>query len=405
VKTPLHKEYRFMLKLNKLFLYEGNLDTFDAAIEPTSQQRAYLTSCKNAIRDHLREGIKVASKLVLGMDKMIEPRFRTQGSWSYKTCLQVAHPPQEMDWDYGVYLPATTWENHKPRVAAKVYFELVEGLLEKLCGERGWKLLKGDDCKDTCIRVQVASWAHIDIPLYAAPETKFVQIMEKAMNAARADSIYTQDTFDMAESADAGELPAWRWADLDEIVMATRQGEWKESDPGAVSDWFNDRVREHGEQLRRICRYVKAWRDYIWPDGEGAPTSIMLMIAATHGFQSKLRRDDLALEQAVHHLATALANDIREVGIDEGKEDFNRLSPSQRREAAAKAAELRAAIRNARYCTVNERNTAIQALRGQFGERVPFRIEWLEIDGYAEEVRSTQATVVPPPRVDSTKAG
>lgn len=394
-----------MLKLNKLFLYEDHLEAFNLTIQPTEKQREFLTRCKNDIRDHLYDGIRAASKTVLGMDKMISPRFRTQGSWSYRTCLQVAfQPPQEMDWDFGVYLPTTTWENHRPRIAAKVYFDLVERLLEELCRKKGWELLKGRECKDTCIRVQVARWAHIDIPLYAAPEAKFAQIVERALSMAKADSAMTHDSVSLSESDARGELADWRWADLDEIVMATRTGEWKPSDPGAVSEWFNDRVLEHGEQLRRICRYVKAWRDYIWRDG-GGPTSIVLMIAATQGFLQQLRRDDLALEHVAGHLISALSGDVREPGIDEGKEDFNRLSTLERRQASARAVELRDAIRNARNHTVNEKSKAVEDLRSKFGDRVPNRLDWVEIDGQAEEVRSTPAIIVPPPRVDSTKAG
>ena len=82
-----------------------------------------------------------------------------------------------MDWDFGVYLPVSVWEdNGPPRAMAKLYFQLVESLLRDLCKEKGWQLYSG---KDTCIRVQIAAWAHIDIPLYAAPEDQFVQIVEK----------------------------------------------------------------------------------------------------------------------------------------------------------------------------------------------------------------------------------
>ncbi|TGS04797.1 hypothetical protein EN852_035685, partial [Mesorhizobium sp. M2E.F.Ca.ET.209.01.1.1] len=97
-----------MLNLHSLFLNGDNPDAFDKVISPTEGQRKLLVQAKNKIRDHLREGIRRASTAVLGMERQVEPRFRTQGSWSYKTCIQGAHlPPQEMDWDFGVYLPVT----------------------------------------------------------------------------------------------------------------------------------------------------------------------------------------------------------------------------------------------------------------------------------------------------------
>ena len=40
-----------------------------------------------------------------------------------------------------------------------------------------------------------------------------------------------------------------QWEDMVDIMMATRSGEWKPSDPEEVSRWFLDRVEEHTEQL------------------------------------------------------------------------------------------------------------------------------------------------------------
>lgn len=389
-----------MIRLNKLFLYTGEADPLDAVIEPTSHQRAFLTQCKNYIRDHLYDRIRQASKTVLGMEKMVSPRFRTQGSWSYGTCLQPAfQPPQEMDWDFGVYLPAATWENHQPRVAARAYFDLVEGMLKDLCEKKGWRLVQGTARKETCIRIEVASWAHIDIPLYAAPEAQFNLIRERALAMNKTEQ-FALDSITFAEAE-----VQFAWRDLTEIVMATRSGEWKASDPGAVTRWFDDVMERVGErQLRRICRYLKAWRDHVWRDG-GGPTSILLMIVAAQGFEAKSGRDDLALEHIAGYLSRVILGAVHEPGIDDGHEDFNRLTVQERTFAAQKARELQAAIHRARNRSMNERYTAIQDLRAHYGERIPLRMEWIEPDGYAEAVRSTPAVMVPVPRVESTKAG
>jgi hypothetical protein len=173
-----------MLKLNKLFYNSDLQNVFCDRIEPTDDQKNFLVACKNEIRDHLSKQIQLATTTILGMEKPVSPKFRTQGSWSYMTCVQPPfQPPQEIDWDFGVYLPVHVWEeNGPPHVMAKAYFGLVEKLLQRLCQNKKWKMITG---KDTCIRIQVANWAHIDIPLYAAPEDAFAQIIEKSALSAR----------------------------------------------------------------------------------------------------------------------------------------------------------------------------------------------------------------------------
>lgn len=392
-----------MLKLNKLFYNSDVQDAFCDRLEPTETQKKFLVDCKNEIRDHLRPKIRAATITALGMEKAVSPRFRTQGSWSYKTCVQPSFlPPQEIDWDFGVYLPVNVWEeNGPPHKMAKAYFVLVEGLLKDLCRDKGWKLFPG---KATCIRVQVATWAHIDIPLYAAPEHAFAQIMEKAALTARAGSS-VHDAVGLSESAEFGEMPEQMWEDLDHIVLATRSGEWKSSDPEALARWYSDRVLEHTEQLRRVCRYLKAWRDYHWQTG-GGPTSVSIMIAVAQSFESQRGRDDLALEKAAAHLSVVIQGELREQGIDGGAEDFNnRLSPEDKTLAAQKARELASTLRQAISYTQHLKQQAIADLQKQLGGRIPNRIDLIDTDSGAEAIRATPAQRVTAPVVLATNAG
>lgn len=387
-----------MLKLNRLLFASAEEDVFINRIEPSKDQRDLLFEAKNSIRDHLRPRIRAATVTVLGMDRAVTPRFRTQGSWSYKTCVQPAwNPPQEMDWDFGVYLPVTVWEDGgPPHAMAKLYFELVESLLADLCDEKGWTLYSG---KDTCIRVQINSWAHIDIPLYAAPEEQFVQIVEKAALAAS----ITREA--LAANFEDVELAHQQWEDMVDIMMATRSGDWKPSDPEAVSKWFLDRVLEHTEQLRRVCRFLKAWRDLHWKDGDG-PTSVCIMIAVSQAFERHPGRDDLALEGAARKLANALKGEVREVAIDGGSEDFNnRLDAAQREDASAKAETLADQLRSARFKATYLVGDAIDLVQAQLGGRVPYRPDLVEPDGGEDAVRLVGADRVSRPVVKSTSAG
>lgn len=391
-----------MLKLSKLFYTPDEQDTFCELIEPTPAQKEFLVECKNKIRDHLRTRIQQATTTVLGMEKSVTPKFRTQGSWSYKTCVQPAFlPQQEIDWDFGVYLPVTVWEeNGPPHMMAKAYFELVERLLKDFCRDNGWKIVSG---RDTCIRVKVSNWAHIDLPLYAAPESEFAKIMEKAALEARAGSAY--DAVRLSESAEFGEIYGQAWNDLDRIVLAMRTGEWKSSDPEDVARWFIDRDLEHKGQLRRVCRYLKAWRDFHWKDG-GGPTSVSIMIAAAQTFEYQRGRDDLALEKTAEKFSMAIRGEIREQAIDGGTEDFNsRLSAEQKILASQKARELSIAIRQARFYAQHLKSQAIVDLQKQFGTRIPNRTDLVDMDSGADDIRATTPQRVAAPVVLATHAG
>lgn len=378
-----------MLKWNKLLLNDGDAVTFDERIEPTTLQRDFLDACRIKIREHVREGVRRASVETLGLDREVSPRFRLQGSWSYRTCVQRAHSTQEMDLDYGIYLPVRVFEDRSPRLAARAYFDLVERLLDSLCKAEGWKL---DTSKDTCIRVKVAPWAHIDVPLYAAPEHIFHTIQERT--ALSSDHAAFREAFELSEAF---------WAEMEGIHLARRDGTWKPSDPAAVTRWWRDLVDEHGEQLRRICRYIKAWRDHWWP--EGGPSSVALMVAIARDFGLRPRRDDLALEAAAQHLSTALLGTLHEPGIDGGEEDFLKgLDAGQKREAADRAGQLAARLNLARHLGPHLRGEVIAEVRGQLGSRIPDRPDWVEVDGGAD-VRAVTAAIVPPPAVAATESG
>lgn len=391
-----------MLSLHKLFLNDGAANSFDEVISPSTQQRRSLVEAKNAIRDHLRSDIRHATVNVLGMDHMVSPRFRTQGSWSYRTCIQLAHnPPQEMDWDFGVYLPVTVWDDTAPPSRmAKLYFDFVEKSLERLCHERGWEL---DRSNQRCVRVRVSNWAHIDVPLYAAPESKFDQVVERTASLEHAALTASHEGIALDESIALGEMPEQFWLLMEDIHLATRDGLWKPSDPEAVAKWFDDQVSTHTEQLRRVCRYMKGWRDHHWRDG-GGPSSVLIMIIVAQGFAHMPRRDDLAVERAATCLARALSGAVRERGIDMGIEDFNRVRVEQRAEAVQRADALAKAMWTCRHYGPGLVQDALDTMREHFGARLANDRSLIRMDD-GSDIRRTPAAVVTPPVVGATKAG
>ena len=392
-----------MLNLHRLLYKQTEPLCFHSELLPTIGQRTTLAEAKRDIDQHLRVTLAAASITALGMSRRVEPRCRTQGSWSYNICVIPAHmPPQEMDWDVGVYLPAIVWQGRHPAFAAKTYFTLVESSLQVLCDRKGWRLVTGAAQKDNCIRVKISECAHIDIPLYAAPESEFLRITELAKSAAmssraRADSVglFAQD----AETVD------WPWEQLKEIRLATRNGEWIVSDPFQVTRWFLDCVEEHGEQLRRVCRYLKAWRDYHWPSG-GGPSSVVLMICACESFERQFHRDDVALHLAAQRMSTMLLEDIYVPAINgNNEENFNRLDVAERREAASRASELRWAIELSRGYAGSMKLQAVRKMQAVLGPRVPSDPDLVDDESPADRVRATAASVVAAPIVRNTRSG
>ncbi|MGN6581378.1 MAG: CBASS cGAMP synthase [Bordetella sp.] len=386
-----------MLKFSKLLYQHGlDKDTFENHIRPDAEQEETLRSSIKKIREYVRPRVAAATVSKLGMERPVTPRFRTQGSWSYDTCVTPDQtPPQEIDWDYGIYLPVTVWEeNGPPNEMAKAYFDLMEEILDELCRKERWTLNSG---KDTCIRIQISKTAHIDLPLYAAPEGEFGKIVEAtSMKAYAFDGI-------KADSLAEEEWTEQQWDQLNCIVMATRKGEWRKSDPQTVANWFKDRIEEHGFQLRRVCRYLKAWRDHHW--NQGGPTSVSIMIAAAQGFAARPERDDLAIEQAARRLISAFRGDIREKGIDNGEEDFNRLPEADRVIAAQRFQLLADTLSQVRGLNATEKQTVVTSLRAQLGPRLPDDVSRIEPEGDADTIRNTPAERVAIPVVRSNKSG
>jgi hypothetical protein len=150
---------------------------------------------------------------------------------------------------------------------------------------------------------------------------------------------------------------------------------------------------------------MKAWRDFQWE--EGGPTSVAIMIAVCQGFQPMPGRDDLALEAAAKRLAIAITGQISEFAIDDGEEDFNRLSDAERSTASALASALASAVSSARTTLSANRNLVVGILRAELGDRVPFNLDAIEVEASAgaTRVREEPAKIVPAPIVGRSEAG
>lgn len=400
-----------MLNLSSLFF---SSDTTEVSLlcnlDLDAKQKTEIQNAKGLVRAALREGIpqKYAELGLPG--KAPQPRFFTQGSWAYKTLNGPCQAPQEADIDDGCYLPMTfiTTQAKRPSVAAEAFFRVAEAALEPLVKAYKWRF--SDNPKPTCIRIHISEYAHIDVPLYAIPDDEFV-MLKKSM------------AFDSVALASARNESIDRWdaLPLDQVLLAHRTEDWMPSDPRPLNDWFVDQVETQGPQLRRVVRYLKAFRDHEWPSG--GPASILLMAAAVPLFQQELGRDDLSLLNVAKGIPDALRKGVNHP-TDNSESLTDRLRKSGEAEGrdlveeAARSFQQFAAVLEATLAASNAAQGVIW-MQQQFGERFPNRPDRVKASpapsltatsatvasAVASVIASTPAKAGPSPLVGSTHAG
>ena len=388
-----------MLNLSSLFYTEvdfepclfGNLNLRD-------DDRAHIAEAKSDVRIALRDGIPRVYADEGHPGKVPQPRFFTQGSWAYKTLNAPAQKPQQADIDDGCYLPLSFLAlTDRPSVAAEVFFDVAKKALATLVEQRGWKLSN----KPTCIRVEINDLAHIDIPLYAIPDKEF-ETLVKAQNA-------RHGTFDGIRDFSEAAVDSWDKLPTTKVLLAHREEGWMHSDPRPVKEWFVDQVAIKGEQLRRVVRYLKAYRDWTW--GTGGPSSILLMAAAAPLFVKQDRRDDQALLDVVKLMPATLRKGVNNP-INQKESLTDRLRASSDDLDMVEQAALQFEDLGPRLQAALDAGNAEQAcswMRGLFGPRFPDRPDRVKVgvaaSAVAAAIASSPAIAGPSELVGRTRAG
>ncbi|MFU1942736.1 hypothetical protein ACLQ8Z_23120, partial [Bordetella hinzii] len=170
--------------------------------------------------------------------------------------------------------------------------------------------------------------------------------------------------------------------------------------PRPVKRWFLGEVERHGEQFRRVVRYLKAFRDWQWV--QGGPSSILLMAAAAPLFDSRDRRDDLALLDLLDSLPGALREGVL-CPTDPNESLTERLGAPGVEDAAQKLEQLERSLRGAIHAS--SPSQAIIWVQGQFGPRFPNAPERVKASSATAVVQATPAAIVSTPLVGRTQAG
>jgi len=284
--------------------------TFHDQIALTSGKKISLRTARNALRDKIRKHFRDVLKLNM-------PKFHGQGSYSMGTMVNPLNG--EFDIDDGVYLQhldtgdKSDWPT--PETVHRWFVQATDGHTSQ----------KPID-KRTCVRVPYAGQYHVDLPAYGELNGDYL----------------------LAEKGEKG---------------------WHRSDPLALTNWFNGRVKVHGEQLRRIVRYLKAWMDFQSSRRGKMSNGLILTIMASNHFYA-ITRDDICFANILRAIADAVTVVFRVYNpVDATEELTSRLTDQQKsifQEVVADAAD--AAIEAIK---IDDRHEASNIWRIQFGDRFP----------------------------------
>jgi len=366
-----------MLNLHRCFApsYDEKTKSFLEQLNLSEADRKKLEEARTKARRALRKAIATATAEFSGEEKPVMPAFYTQGSCSYKTVNRPTHvPPQQVDMDDGTYLPMSFASGAKPKRMASWFFQVADAALRQLVKEEGWA---GYVEKPTCCRIIIDDESHLDIPLYAIRDERYVQLFRESL----VRKALAQESADFSEEeADID------WASLaeDDVLLAKRDGTWEASDPMQVTRWVDGSIGLSGEQLRRVWRYIKGWRDQQYKTG--GPSSILLMVIVASKFVAIKGRDDLVIEQVARTLERAILGPIPapwNVSID-----LNKLSSTERQQASSRAKQLAKDLAESFEGTKEDIDDVLECLSAQFGRHFPLDEQLVSVENARTHVES-----------------
>lgn len=305
--------------------------TFHDRIVLAKSKRESLRTSRNALRDKVRKHFKEMLKLKV-------PKFQGQGSYAMGTIINPLDG--EFDIDDGVYLQHldTSDKNGWPTPET-----VHRWLVEATGGHTDQKPID----KRTCVRVSYAGHYHVDLPSYGEFYGDYL----------------------LAEKGEKG---------------------WHRSDPLALTDWFKNRVKNSGEQLRNIVRCLKAWADFQSGRLGVMPSGLILAVLVSNHFCAD-ERDDIAFSNTIGAISNAVGFVFRVYNpVDAGEELSARLTEAQKKrfqEAISDTADAAAdAIKSDDSCE------ASKIWRKQFGDRFP-TVEKENDNDQKKEIATGLATV------------
>lgn len=283
---------------------------FHDRIALTSARKETLRTARDAVRDRIRKYFRDTLNLLV-------PKFRGQGSYAMGTTVNPIGG--EYDIDDGVYFQHLDNQDDSDWPAAGTVHQW---LVKATDGHTNEKPMD----KRTCVRVRYAGQYHVDLPSY-------------------------------------GEL-------YGQYLLAVKgEAKWPHSDPLALTNWFVDKVKIYGEQLRKIVRYLKAWADFQSARRGKMPSGLILTVLAVNYYQQH-EKDDVALANTLQAVSNAVSGFFYVVNpVDPNEELTARLTTVQKlrfQDAVKAASEVAISA-----VVDDDDHTASKLWRRQFGDRFP----------------------------------
>ena len=196
--------------------------------------------------------------------------------------------------------------------------------------------------------------------------------------------------------------------DPDQVYVAHRRTGWEKSDPLELEDWFLDAVDRHAPwtDLRRIVRYLKAWRDERWDSC--VLSSLTLMVCAVEALDEAntpplKNRDDDGLLVVARALAGKFAGAVCNPVV-QGRQLNDEWSVTDRNTFELSARVLRDELETA----LEQETTAggvVVRLRRLFGSRMPDDTTLVAALPTISQIRNTPPKAVQSPKVGSSTSG
>ena len=326
------------------------------------------------IRSRLASAIQATPQVGSYADLPTNPKvkFLTQGSCAYGTLNAPAHvPPQRMDMDDGVYFPmsvlATVME---PGFPPGILLDAMGKVLHDLADQKGWKMEPMPSCCRMVIQEGGQVDKHIDLPLYAIPDSEMDDL-----DSRKDLTVFAKSEARFADFYQEFGIPFHPLLASGKVLLVHRDG-WVESDPREIIDWVADCKEKYGAMFINICRYLKAWRDHQWKE-KSKLSSIAIMSIVAHAFGGdKFRQSDNEGEWLLW--ATQSILECLDVGVDDpahpgdpSKRLDKNISDKEKADIKQRAGDLAADLGKALHDGNVTPDEICQCLRRHFGSRFP----------------------------------